>query len=127
MLVPVYDALDDYSSRGSCGERRWRDERLLRGFAAGLVPCPLTLCVMTFAMIHEVVVTGLLFALTMMMGVAFTLSIVALLTVAFRDRINRLMKTRPHPLATVSRSTSALAGLVLVAIAVVEISNWATA
>jgi len=63
----------------------------------------------------------------MMMGVAFTLSIVALLTVAFRDRINRLMKTRPHLLATVSRSTSALAGLVLVAIAVVEISNWATA
>ncbi|MBX4934807.1 ABC transporter permease [Rhizobium bangladeshense] len=99
-------------------------EGLLMGFAAGLVPCPLTLFVMTFAMIHQVVVTGLLFAATMMMGVALTLSAVALLTVVFRDRISYLMRKHPQLLAFVSRATGGLAGLVLVAIAAVEIANW---
>ena len=58
---------------------------------------------------------------------ALTLSVVALLAVTFRERIIRLMETRPHLLATVSRLPGALAGLVLVAIAVVEIASWATA
>lgn len=46
------------------------------GFMAGLIPCPLTLFVMTFAMIHQVV---MLFALSMMFGVCVTLSAVAIL------------------------------------------------
>ncbi|MBY5523368.1 ABC transporter permease [Rhizobium leguminosarum] len=99
-------------------------EGLLMGFAAGLVPCPLTLFVMTFAMIHQVVVTGLLFAFTMMIGVGLTLSVVALLTVVFRDRIAYLMRTRPRLLGSVSRATGGIAGLVLVAAAALEIANW---
>ncbi|ANK89281.1 MULTISPECIES: HoxN/HupN/NixA family nickel/cobalt transporter [unclassified Rhizobium] len=102
-------------------------EGLLMGFAAGLVPCPLTLFVMTFAMIHQVVVTGLLFAATMMMGVALTLSAVALLAVVFRDRISYLMRRHPQLLASVSRAMAGLAGLVLVAIAAIEIANWLNA
>ncbi|NKF10323.1 ABC transporter permease [Rhizobium sp. BUS002] len=101
-------------------------EGLLVGFVAGLVPCPLTLFVMTFAMIHQVVVTGLLFALTMMIGVALTLSLVALLAVFFRERISHLMRTRPRLLAAVSRLTGGLAGAALVGVAAVEISNWIT-
>jgi nickel/cobalt exporter len=96
------------------------------GFVAGLVPCPLTLFVMTFAMIHQVMVTGLLFAVTMMMGVVLTLSVVAILAVLFRERISHLMRTRPLLLASVSRATAGLAGAVLVAVAAVEISNWIT-
>ncbi|MBX5225107.1 ABC transporter permease [Rhizobium sp. NLR9b] len=102
-------------------------EGLLMGFAASLVPCPLTLFVMTFAMIHQVVVTGLLFAATMMMGVALTLSAVALLAVVFRNRISYLMRRHPQLLASVSRATSGVAGLVLVAVAAVEIANWLNA
>ncbi|MDM9624982.1 ABC transporter permease [Rhizobium sp. S152] len=99
-------------------------EGILMGVAAGLIPCPLTLFVMTFAMIHQVVVTGLLFAVTMMLGVALTLSAVALLAVVFRDRITYLMRTRPALFATVSRVTSALAGTVLILVAAQELSNW---
>jgi len=109
------------------GHSHGEGEGLLMGFVAGLVPCPLTLFVMTFAMIHQVVVTGLLFALTMMMGVALTLSVIALLAVTFRDSIRRLMQASPHLLAAVSRATGALAGVVLIAVAAIEISNWASA
>ncbi|MFF0948451.1 hypothetical protein ACFYE9_12475 [Rhizobium leguminosarum] len=60
----------------------------------------------------------------MMIGVGLTLSVVALLTVVFRDRIAYLMRTWPRLLGFVSRATGALAGLVLVAVAAVEIVNW---
>ncbi|MGO7870750.1 hypothetical protein [Rhizobium leguminosarum] len=60
----------------------------------------------------------------MMIGVGLTLSVVALLTVVFRDRIAYLMRTWPRLLGSVSRATGALAGLVLVAVAAVEIANW---
>ncbi|WP_246729300.1 hypothetical protein [Rhizobium ruizarguesonis] len=60
----------------------------------------------------------------MMIGVGLTLSGVALLTVVFRGRITYLMRTWPRLLGSVSRATGGLAGLVLVAVAAVEIANW---
>ncbi|WP_246730773.1 hypothetical protein [Rhizobium leguminosarum] len=60
----------------------------------------------------------------MMIGVGLTLSVVALLTVVFRDRIAYLMRTRPRLLGSVSRATGGIAGLVLVAVAALEIANW---
>ncbi|MGO8183050.1 ABC transporter permease, partial [Rhizobium leguminosarum] len=53
-----------------------------------------------------------------------TLSVVALLTGGFRDRMAYLMRTWPRLLGSVSRATGGLAGLVLVAVAAVEIANW---
>ncbi|MBY5441590.1 sulfite exporter TauE/SafE family protein [Rhizobium leguminosarum] len=91
------------------------------GFMAGLIPCPLTLFVMTFAMIHQVIITGLLFALSMMLGVSATLSAIALLAVMFREQFARLMSTGPRLLAVVSKSIEAAAGAILVAVAVHEI------
>jgi nickel/cobalt exporter len=91
------------------------------GFTAGLVPCPLTLFVMTFAVLHQVVITGLLFAVSMMIGVCVTLSVVALLSVAFRQQLRRLMSRRPKLLAAVSKSIEGAAGAILVAVAVHEI------
>ncbi|WP_183741808.1 sulfite exporter TauE/SafE family protein [Rhizobium sp. BK196] len=91
------------------------------GFFAGLVPCPLTLFVMTFAMLHQVVVTGILFAITMMIGVGLTLSVVALLAVFFRDQLSRLLATRPRLLAAASKSIEAIAGFALLAVAIHEV------
>jgi ABC-type nickel/cobalt efflux system permease component RcnA len=88
---------------------------------AGLIPCPLTLFVMTFAMIHQVVVTGLLFAVSMMIGVGVTLSAVALLSVAFREQLARLLRTRPRLLAVTSKTIEATAGAILLAVAIHEI------
>jgi nickel/cobalt exporter len=58
------------------------------GFAAGLIPCPLTLFVMSFALARNVPLAGLSFAAAMWLGVAATLAILALVIALFRDRVN---------------------------------------
>jgi ABC-type nickel/cobalt efflux system permease component RcnA len=87
------------------------------GIMAGLIPCPLTLFVMTFAMIRGVPEAGIAFAVTMMAGVAFTLSVVALVTVFFRNQLANLLRSRPKLVAVVTRSLEAVAGTILVAVA----------
>ncbi|RUU56555.1 sulfite exporter TauE/SafE family protein [Mesorhizobium sp. M2C.T.Ca.TU.002.02.1.1] len=54
------------------------------GVMAGLIPCPLTLFVMTYAISRGIPWAGLVFAVAMMAGVAITLGIVVLLAVLFR-------------------------------------------
>jgi nickel/cobalt exporter len=96
-------------------------EGIAVGIMAGLIPCPLTLFVMTFAMIRGVPEAGIAFAVTMMAGVALTLSAVALVTVFFRSQLVNLLKSRPKLVAVVTRSIEAVAGAVLVAVALHEI------
>ncbi|TWA26029.1 ABC-type nickel/cobalt efflux system permease component RcnA [Sinorhizobium medicae] len=91
------------------------------GFMAGLIPCPLTLFVMTFAMSRGVPEAGIMFALVMMTGVAITLSSVALATVFFRTQIEKLLETRHALLTKVSKAVEAVTGLTLVIIAMREI------
>src|SRR3954471_6021281 len=67
--------------------RAWRgqahphSEGLAVGFVAGLVPCPLTLFAMFFALSRGIPEAGLVFAVAMMLGVLATLALVALVTV----------------------------------------------
>ncbi len=91
------------------------------GFMAGLIPCPLTLFVMTFAISRGVPEAGVAFAATMMTGVALTLCAVALVTVFFRQQLARLLVSRPRTIAAVTRAVEAIAGLILVALAIREI------
>jgi ABC-type nickel/cobalt efflux system permease component RcnA len=87
------------------------------GFTAGLIPCPLTLFVMTFAISRGVPEAGVAFAATMMMGVATTLSVVAFTAVFFRQQLVRLLETRPHVVTAVTRGIQIVAGVVLVLVA----------
>jgi ABC-type nickel/cobalt efflux system permease component RcnA len=64
-----------------------------------------------------------MFALAMMLGVAATLSAVALLSVAFRTQIGSLMSSRPELARRVSRVIEGVAGLVLCVIALVELAR----
>jgi ABC-type nickel/cobalt efflux system permease component RcnA len=91
------------------------------GFMAGLIPCPLTLFVMTFAMARGVPEAGFAFAVTMMAGVAATLSLVAVAAVSFRRQMIRLLETRPRLIAILTRSIEAFAGTILITIALREI------
>jgi nickel/cobalt exporter len=88
---------------------------------AGLIPCPLTLFVTTFAISRGVPEAGIAFAVTMMAGVALTLSAVALITVFFRIQLVRLLESRPKLIEALTRSMEAVAGAILVAIALNEI------
>lgn len=98
-------------------------EGLAVGFMAGLVPCPLTLFVMTFAIAKGVPQAGIAFALCMMIGVAFTLSVVAGATIFFRGALLRLVERKGFLLTQVSRMLEALAGLGLIGLAVIELRS----
>jgi nickel/cobalt exporter len=87
------------------------------GLAAGLIPCPLTLFVMTFAISRGVPEAGVAFAAVMMIGVALVLGTVALAAVLFRRQLLRLLATRPRAVDAVTRAIQITAGLVLVAVA----------
>lgn len=87
------------------------------GFAAGLIPCPLTLFVRTFAISRGVPEAGVAFAAVMMIGVALALGAVALAAVLFRQQLLRLLATRPRAVDAATRTIQVLAGLVLVIVA----------
>ena len=91
------------------------------GVMAGLIPCPLTLFVMTFAIARGVPAAGILFAGTMMIGVAITLSAVAILSIVLRDRLVRFVEGRPRLFEAITRSIEGLAGAALIALAIHEI------
>ncbi|TIN18161.1 MAG: ABC transporter permease [Mesorhizobium sp.] len=96
------------------------------GFIAGLIPCPLTLFAMTFAISRGVPVAGLLFAVTMMAGVALTLSTVAVLSILFRERLVLFFDNRPRLFDAISRSIEGIAGLILAGVAVWQIMSMST-
>ncbi|RUW18506.1 ABC transporter permease [Mesorhizobium sp. M4B.F.Ca.ET.215.01.1.1] len=93
------------------------------GFMAGLIPCPLTLFVMTFAISRGVPGAGILFALTMMVGVALTLSCVAVLSILFRERLVHLFDSRPRLFDLLSRGIEGVAGLVLAGVAIWQVTS----
>jgi nickel/cobalt exporter len=101
--------------------RAWRarphvhGEGVAVGFVAGLVPCPLTLFAMLFAMSRGVVEAGLVFALAMMLGVLTTLSAVALLTVFMRDQLVGLTMRHGASMHTLARALDAVGGGLLIA------------
>lgn len=93
------------------------------GVTAGLIPCPLTLFIMNFAVLHQVVDVGVLFAVMMIMGIGVTLGAVALTAALFREQAARLLASRPQSLERVSKVLEVAAGVVLLAVAVAEIAR----
>ncbi|MER8719856.1 sulfite exporter TauE/SafE family protein [Mesorhizobium sp. M0999] len=93
------------------------------GVMAGLIPCPLTLFVMTFAISRGVPAAGILFAITMMLGVALTLSCVAILSILFRQRLMNFLDGRPRVFEAISRAAEGVAGLLLTGVAVWQIAS----
>lgn len=100
-----------------------RREGLVAGMVAGLIPCPLTLFAMTFAVSKGVPVAGVAFAGTMMMGVALTLTVVAVAAVLFRQQLMHLLDRKPHVFIAVTRGIQIVAGLVLILVAWNAIAN----
>ena len=93
------------------------------GLLAGLIPCPLTLFVMAFAMTRQVPLAGLAFAIVMMLGVMVTLSAVALVAVMFRQSLLGYLIREPARLAIVAQWLQGLTGGLLILIAFNELSD----
>ena len=96
-------------------------EGLAVSLAAGLIPCPLTLFVMFFALARGVPEAGVTFAAAMLLGVALTLSVVALVAVFARARLLALATHSGASMDRVKRVFDGLAGPALVLIAAGEL------
>ena len=107
--------------QGVRGTSHVHGQGMAAGFAAGLIPCPLTLFVMTFAIAHGVPEAGVAFAAVMLAGVALVLAAVALAAVMFRQQMLRLLASRPQLIERTTRVIQTAAGMVLVAVAFNEL------
>jgi nickel/cobalt transporter (NicO) family protein len=87
----------------------YKHEGAAVGVMAGLV--------MTFAIARGVPAAGILFAATMMVGVALTLSCVAILSILLRERLVHFVEGRPLLFEAITRSIEGLAGAALLALA----------
>ena len=107
--------------------RTWRGrthphgEGIAVGFVAGLVPCPLTLFAMFFALARGVPEAGLVFAIAMMLGVLTTLAIVALVTVLARDRLVALITRHGASITWLTRFLDGASGILLIVISLREL------
>lgn len=91
------------------------------GFTAGLIPCPLTLLVMTFAVAHGVPEAGIAFAAMMLLGVGFVLASVASVAVLTRNGLSAIMGRVASSLKVISRMALGLTGGALIVVAVIAI------
>ena len=96
-------------------------EGVATGIIAGLIPCPLTLFVMTLALSRGAPEAGLAFSLSMLLGVATVLGVVALISAFARSSIMHLFVRHKAALAQVSRVADAIAGVALTSIALFEL------
>ena len=96
-------------------------EGLAFSLAAGLIPCPLTLFVMFYALARGVPEAGIVFAAAMFVGVALTLAFVALIAVFTRDRLLALIARSGVSMDWISRILDGLAGTAVIVIAAQEL------
>jgi len=97
-------------------------EGIITGFIAGLIPCPLTLFVMTLALSRGAPEAGLAFSVSMLLGVATILGAVALVSAIARSSLAHLFERHGTAIARVSRILDGLAGATLTTIAMIELS-----
>lgn len=88
------------------------------GITAGLIPCPLTLLVVTYAAARGVPEAGIAFAGMMLVGVALVLASVAGLAVLGRHSVVIVSEPALGRIAMLSRLALALTGSALIALAI---------
>lgn len=99
--------------RGLRRKEHVHNEGILVGVLAGLIPCPLTLFTMFLSQSRGVPELGYAFAVTMMLGVALTLSVVAITTAFARNWLLGFMSKHGHSTALMVRGLDLLTGLLL--------------
>lgn len=109
--------------RAWCGRRHVHGEGITVGIAAGLVPCPLTLFAMFYALSRGVPAAGLAFAGAMMLGILGTLSLVALLTILMRETLTAFITRHGVSVELVARLLDGAARVLLVVIAGHQLSQ----
>lgn len=82
--------------------------------ALALVPCPGTMIVLLFFLSMQMLGFGILMAVTVAMGMAFTLSVIGLCTVLTRSAVAQQSTDRSHPIFVLAHNLLGMTGAVLV-------------
>ena len=107
--------------RGWRGRTHPYGEGIAVGFVAGLVPCPLTLIIMFYALSRGVPEAGLTFAAAMMLGVLATLASVALFIVFARDWVVRAAARHGASVDRLARILDVVAGSLVIMLSMREL------
>jgi nickel/cobalt exporter len=107
--------------RAALGRPHAHGEGIVAGIVAGLIPCPLTLFLMFYAISIGVPEAGLTFALAMVVGVGLVLASIAVGSVWARDSLLWVIETRGPSLATISRLIDGAAGVLLLVLATIQL------
>ncbi len=99
-------------------------EGLATGFVAGLIPCPLTLFVMTLALSRGAAEAGLAFSFSMLFGVAVVLGVVAIVSAMTRQYLVAFFSHYEKSISLSSRVIEAIAGAALTSIAFFEVVRY---
>jgi len=97
------------------------NEGVVVGAVAGLIPCPLTLFAMFLSLSYGIPEAGLVFAGAMMIGVALTLSVVAIGTVVARNRVLAFVRRRGASVERAFRVLDATTGILLILIGIRQV------
>ena len=100
------------------GSRHLHGEGPAVAVAAGLVPCPLTLFAMVYAISRGIPEAGLVFAAAMLVGIGITLAAVATLTVLARDRVVAFLARHDASVTLAARWLDGIAGFLLILLGV---------
>lgn len=106
-----------HKSHGPHGQ----SESLVIGVVAGLVPCPLTLFVMTMAVSRGVPEAGVAFAVAMLVGVSIVLTTVAVVTAFASGKMKGWLAAQGNSFELISRVVSGAAALLVIAISLLEL------
>ncbi len=109
--------------RAARPHRHWSDHGIFAGVAAGFIPCPLTLFVMTMSIARGMPEAGLAFAAAMLIGIGAVLTIVALAAALTRGRAETVAVRHGVALDRASRAIQGAAGLAVVTVAIWEIGS----
>jgi nickel/cobalt transporter (NicO) family protein len=91
------------------------------GFFAGLVPCPLTLFLMVYAVSQGVPQAGMVFAVAMLIGVGSVLVLVAMVSAVASRMISELIDRHGQSIDRYARGLNILAGVALIGFAMAEL------
>lgn len=98
-----------------------QEQGIAFGFAAGLIPCPLTLFVMVYALANGVPEAGLVFAATMIVGVGSILMITALAASWAGRGLAARFANQNQAVHRISQVAQGITGLAIIGVAAAQL------
>lgn len=97
MLVGLYIIISSYLSRKQKEEKINKTKsKYALALSAGIVPCPGVMTIVLFCIILKQYLLGVLAAITMSIGMGFTISIVGILSIMLNKKSNNLIQNKAY-------------------------------